>query len=406
MMPLEYISIVAGFLLIASVMASKLSSKFGVPGLLLFLLIGMLAGSEGLGGIYFDDYSLAKTVGDVALIFILFSGGIDTKWDNIRPVLGQGLILSTVGVALTMFFLGSFAWFILGSFSSFNVGFDGIDWVEGLLLGAIVSSTDAAAVFSIFKSSNLSLKGNLQPLLELESGSNDPMAVLLTTTLVGMLKTANSSFVELGITLICQIGVGILVGYGAGRLIIWRMNHWALDTKSLYPVVSIAQLLLTYGVATVFRGNGFLAVYLAGIVLGNHKFPYKETIVDFHEGISWLMQITMFLVLGLLVFPSQLPTIAPVAVIIALFLMFVARPLSVLVGLALTKYNPPEKLFISWVGLRGAVPIILAIAPITAGLTDAQTIFNLVFFIVLISVSIQGFTLVSTARWLKLAKET
>ncbi|MDJ0718219.1 MAG: potassium/proton antiporter [Prochloraceae cyanobacterium] len=406
MMPLEYISIVAGFLLLASAIATKLSSKFGVPGLLLFLLIGMLAGSEGLGGIYFEDYSLAKTVGDVALIFILFSGGIDTKWDNIRPVLGQGLILSTVGVALTMFFLGSFAWFILGSFSSFNVGFDGIDWVEGLLLGAIVSSTDAAAVFSIFKSSNLSLKGNLQPLLELESGSNDPMAVLLTTTLVGMLKTANSSFVELGITLICQIGVGILVGYGAGRLIIWRMNHWALDTKGLYPVISLAQLLLTYGVATVFKGNGFLAVYLTGIVLGNHKFPYKETIVDFHEGISWLMQITMFLVLGLLVFPSQLPTIAPVAVIIALFLMFVARPLSVLVGLALTKYNPPEKLFISWVGLRGAVPIILAIAPITAGLTDAQTIFNLVFFIVLISVSIQGFTLVSTARWLKLAKET
>ena len=406
MMPLEYISIVAGFLLLASAIATKLSSKFGVPGLLLFLLIGMLAGSEGLGGIYFEDYSLAKTVGDVALIFILFSGGIDTKWDNIRPVLGQGLILSTVGVALTMFFLGSFAWFILGSFSSFNVGFDGIDWVEGLLLGAIVSSTDAAAVFSIFKSSNLSLKGNLQPLLELESGSNDPMAVLLTTTLVGMLKTANGSFVELGITLICQIGVGILVGYGAGRLIIWRMNHWALDTKGLYPVISLAQLLLTYGVATVFKGNGFLAVYLTGIVLGNHKFPYKETIVDFHEGISWLMQITMFLVLGLLVFPSQLPTIAPVAVIIALFLMFVARPLSVLVGLALTKYNPPEKLFISWVGLRGAVPIILAIAPITAGLTDAQTIFNLVFFIVLISVSIQGFTLVSTARWLKLANET
>ena len=406
MMPLEYISIVAGFLLIASVMATKLSSKFGVPGLLLFLLIGMLAGSEGLGGIYFEDYSLAKNVGDVALIFILFSGGIDTKWDNIRPVLGQGLILSTVGVALTMFFLGSFAWFILGSFSSFNVGFDGIDWVEGLLLGAIVSSTDAAAVFSIFKSSNLSLKGNLQPLLELESGSNDPMAVLLTTTLVEMLKTANGSFVELGITLICQIGVGILVGYGAGRLIIWRMNHWALDTKSLYPVVSIAQLLLTYGVATVFKGNGFLAVYLTGIVLGNHKFPYKETIVDFHEGISWLMEITMFLVLGLLVFPSQLPTIAPMAVVIALFLMFVARPLSVFVGLALTKYNPPEKLFISWVGLRGAVPIILAIAPITAGLTDAQTIFNLVFFIVLISVSIQGFTLVSTARWLKLSNET
>ena len=402
-MSLEYLCIVAGILLLASVLTTKLSTRFGVPGLLLFLLIGILAGSEGIGGIYFDDYFLAKTIGDVALIFILFFGGLDTQWQKIKPILGQGLILSTVGVILTTLILGSFAWFILGSFSSFALGPDGIDWVQGFLLAAIVSSTDAAAVFSILKSSNLGLKGNLQPLLELESGSNDPMAVLLTTTLVNILVTADVSGVELVLTLFLQLTVGTLVGYGVGRWMSWVINRLSLDAESLYPVGSIAQVLLTYGIATFLKGNGFLAVYVTGLVLGNCQFSYKKTIVDSHEQISWLMQITMFLVLGLLVFPSQLPAIAPVALVISLFLMFVARPLSVFISLALTKYNWREKIFISWVGLRGSVPIILAVAPITASLTDANIIFNVVFFIVLISVSIQGFTLTATARWLKLS---
>ena len=402
-MSLEYLCIIAGILLFASVLTTKLSTRFGVPGLLLFLLIGILAGSEGIGGIYFDDYFLAKTIGDVALIFILFFGGLDTQWQKIKPILGQGLILSTVGVILTTLILGSFAWFILGSFSSFALGPDGIDSVQGFLLAAIVSSTDAAAVFSILKSSNLSLKGNLQPLLELESGSNDPMAVLLTTTLVNILVTADVSVVELVLTLFLQLSVGTLVGYGVGRWMSWLINRLSLDAESLYPVGSIAQVLLTYGIATFLKGNGFLAVYVTGLVLGNCQFPYKKTIVDSHEQISWLMQITMFLVLGLLVFPSQLPAIAPVALAISLFLMFVARPLSVFISLALTKYNWREKIFISWVGLRGAVPIILAVAPITASLKDANIIFNVVFFIVLISISIQGFTLTATARWLKLS---
>ncbi|MGB5771437.1 MAG: potassium/proton antiporter [Crocosphaera sp.] len=402
MLSLEHFLIFIGLLLLASVVASKLSSKFGIPGLLLFLLIGMLAGSEGLGGFYFDNYLWAKTVGDIALIFILFSGGLDTEWQDIRPVLGQGLILSTVGVTLTMLLLGSFAWLVLGSFSSFSLGLDGINWVDGLLLGAIVSSTDAAAVFSILKSSNLGLKGNLQPLLELESGSNDPMAVLLTMTLVGVINQGENSWLDLGINLILQLCVGTLVGYGSGRLMSWTTNRLGLTIKGLYPVISLARVLLTYGVATVLKGNGFLAVYVAGVVLGNRQYVYKETIVDFHEGISWLMQITMFLVLGLLVFPSQLVAIAPMSIVISLFLMLVARPLSVFLSLAWTNYNNSEKLFISWVGLRGSVPIILSIAPITAGIPDGETIFNVVFFIVLISVSIQGFTLASTARWLKL----
>ena len=404
MSSLVYFCIAAGILLLASVLTIKFSSNFGVPGLLLFLLIGILAGSEGIGGIYFDDYAVAKTVGDVALIFILFYGGLDTQWQSIRPVLRQGLILSTVGVAFTTLILGSFAWFLLGSFSDLAVGFDGISWVEGLLLGAIVSSTDAAAVFSILRASRLDLKGNLQPLLELESGSNDPMAVLLTVTLVEMLVTSGVSVVETVIKLFWQLGVGTLLGYGAGRLMSWSTNRLNLDTKGLYPVLTVARVLLTYGIASVLQGNGFLAVYVAGVIFGNSQFPNKETIADFHEGLSWLMQITMFLVLGLLVFPSYLPGVAPVAVGISLFLMFVARPLSVFVSLALTKYNLREKVFISWVGLRGAVPIILAIVPISANLEGAKAIFDVVFFTVMFTVAIQGFTLARSARWLKLAK--
>ncbi len=389
-------------LLLISVSASKVANKFGVPSLLLFLFIGMLAGSEGIGGLSFENYNLAKTIGDLALIFILFTGGLETEWKSIRPVLVQGLIMSTLGVALTMFFLGTFAWFMLGSFSSVMVGSDGINWVDGLLLGAIISSTDAAAVFSILKSSNLKLKGNLQPLLELESGSNDPMAVLLTTTLVNIVKTGDVSFLYLGITLIAQLAIGIIGGYGFGRLMTWIINNIKVNAQGLYPVISLGQVLLTYSVITLLQGNGFLGVYIAGVVLGNSNFTYKSTILDFHDAISWLMQIGMFLLLGLLVFPSQLITVAPIAIIIALFLMFIARPLSVIIGLAISPYNNSEKLFISWVGLRGAVPIILAISPIAVGIPDAKTLFNVVFFIVLISVSIQGFSLGPTARWLKL----
>lgn len=389
-------------LLLISVSASKVANKFGVPALLLFLFIGMLAGSEGIGGLSFENYNLAKTIGDLALIFILFTGGLETEWKSIRPVLVQGLIMSTLGVALTMFFLGTFAWFMLGSFSSVMVGSDGINWVDGLLLGAIISSTDAAAVFSILKSSNLKLKGNLQALLELESGSNDPMAVLLTTTLVNIVKTGDVSFLYLGITLIAQLAIGIIGGYGFGRLMTWIINNIKVNAQGLYPVISLGQVLLTYSVITLLQGNGFLGVYIAGVVLGNSNFTYKSTILDFHDAISWLMQIGMFLLLGLLVFPSQLITVAPIAIIIALFLMFIARPLSVIIGLAISPYNNSEKLFISWVGLRGAVPIILAISPIAVGIPDAKTLFNVVFFIVLISVSIQGFSLGPTARWLKL----
>ena len=403
-MAIEKIFIGTAVLLLLSIISSKASSKLGIPALLLFLTVGMLAGSEAIGGIEFDDPVLAKSIGDLALTLILFAGGLDTQWQQIRPVLWKGLTLSTVGVVLTMLLLGSFAWFVLGSFSSFDIGTKGITWLEGLLLGAIVSSTDAAAVFSTLRSSNLALKGDLQPLLELESGSNDPMAVLLTTSLIGIMTTADASIINLGISLIQQLVVGSVLGYGFGLGSVGVINHLRLGTQGLYPVATLALALLTFGVTSIFGGNGFLAVYIAGLVLGNRRLVNREIILSFHDGLAWLMQIAMFLVLGLLVFPSRLLPIAGVAVAMSLFLMFVARPLSVFLSLAFTHVSFREKLFISWVGLRGSVPIILATFPLMAGIAQADRVFNVVFFLVLTSVLIQGLSLAPVARWLGLAE--
>ena len=403
-MAIEEIFIVTAILLLLSIISSKVSIKLGIPALLLFLTVGMLAGSEGIGGIEFDDPLLAKSIGDLALTLILFAGGLDTQWRQIRPVLWKGLTLSTVGVVLTMLLLGSFAWFVLGSFSSFDIGAEGITWLEGLLLGAIISSTDAAAVFSTLRSSNLALKGDLQPLLELESGSNDPMAVLLTTSLVNILTTSDASIINLGISLMQQLVVGSALGYGFGLGSVWVVNRLRLGTQGLYPVATLALALLTFGVTATFGGNGFLAVYITGLVLGNRHLVNREIILSFHDGLAWLMQITMFLLLGLLVFPTRLLPIAGVAVAMSLFLMFIARPLSVFLCLAFTRVSFGEKLFISWVGLRGSVPIILATFPLMAGITQADRIFNVVFFLVLTSVLIQGFSLAPLARWLRLAE--
>ncbi|MGD1699772.1 potassium/proton antiporter [Dapis sp. BLCC M229] len=404
MIPVEQLFIVAGVLLLAGIIASKAANKLGVPALLLFLLVGMVAGSEGIGGIEFDNPMQAKLIGDLALTLILFAGGLDTKWTQIRPVLWKGLTLSTVGVGITALLLGSFAWFMLGSFTNFNIGPKGITWSEGLLLGAIMSSTDAAAVFSVLKTSNLGLKGDLQPLLELESGSNDPMAVLLTVQIVEILSTGDTSIIKLLISLFLQIGVGGAFGYGMGRAIVWVVNHLRLNSQGLYPVATLAMAMLTYGITDLFGGNGFLAVYIAGVVMGNFRFIYSETIRSFHDGLSWLMQIVIFLTLGLLVFPSRLLPVASVAIVIAIFLIFIARPVSVFICLAFSGYRLREKLFISWVGLRGSVPIILATFPVTSGISGGRSIFNVVFFIVLTSVLVQGLTLAPAARWLGLVE--
>jgi cell volume regulation protein A len=401
-MATEITFIVAGILLFSGVLASKVAARFGIPALFLFLVLGMVAGSDGLGIVDFDNPTLTRNIGDFALVIILFAGGVDANWKQIRPVLGIGLTLATVGVALTMLILGTFAWFVLDTFSTFNIGPSGITWGEGLLIGAILSSTDAAAVFSILKSSGLTLQGQLQPLLELESGSNDPMAVLLTGSIVQVFTTANFSPLGLAETLLLQLTIGSLLGYGFGQAIVWMVRRLQLAVPGLYPIATLAILLFSFGITSQLGGNGFLAVYIMGIILGNAPIPYRELIVSFHDGLSWLMSISIFLMLGLLVFPSQLPEVTAVGLAIALFLMVVARPISVFLCLLPTRMTLKEKGFLSWVGLRGAVPIILATLPLTAGIAGADQIFNVIFFTVLVSVLVQGLSLPRVARWLNL----
>ena len=392
MTPLEYILVGASVLLLLSVIASKASGRLGVPALLLFLVIGMLAGSEGPGGIEFDNAHLAQSLGVVALSFILFAGGLETQWESISSEIWRGLSLSTLGVAITAILVGTFAMMVL-KFSFF----------EGMLLGAIVSSTDAAAVFSVLGSSNVSLKGGLKPLLELESGSNDPMAVFLTLGVIRILSNPGSSLWDLVPSFFLQMGLGSVLGYALGKGMIFVINQLRLEFEGLYPVLSLAGVLFIYGLTTSLGGNGFLAVYVAGIILGNNEFIHKKSLVLFHDGLAWLMQITMFLTLGLLVFPRRLPGIAGIGLFVSLFLIFVARPVSVYASLLFAKLSVRRKALISWVGLRGAAPIILATFPLVSGIPKADTIFNLVFFIVLSSVLLQGTTITQTAKWLKVA---
>ncbi|MBN1967006.1 MAG: potassium/proton antiporter [Anaerolineae bacterium] len=388
-MTIEVILVWAALLLLVSILASRVSAYLGVPALLLFLLIGMLAGSEGPGGVYFDDPWFSQLLSVVALAFILFSGGLDTQLRDIRPVLRKGLLLSTFGVFVTALSVGWVATVLLD-----------FSFKEGVLLGAIVSSTDAAAVFAVLRAKNVGLKGNLKPLLELESGSNDPMAIFLTAGMIRLIETPAETPLALIPMFVQQMVVGAAAGYGIGRLGVIVINRLRLEYEGLYPVLTIALVLLAYGATTVSGGNGFLAVYLAGVITGNSNFVHKASLRRFHEGLAWLMQIAMFLTLGLLVFPSELTPVIGNGLLIALFLMLVARPASVFLSLGRSRMTVGEKTFVSWVGLRGAAPIILATFPLLAGLSKADTIFNLVFFIVLTSVLVQGTTLNRVARWL------
>ena len=383
--------LVTALLLLAALGASKLSSRLGVPGLLLFLAIGMLAGSDGPGGIWFDDARLSQSVGVISLAFILFSGGLETNRQAIRPVIWQGLSLSTLGVAITALLVGTFAHYILRT-----------TWLEGVLLGAIVGSTDAAAVFSILRSKNVSMKGHTQALLELESGSNDPMAVLLTVGLIEAITHPETGPLRLVLLLVLQLAVGAVCGFAAGRAALWALNRVKLDSDGLYPVFTIAIVLLTYSGASLLEGNGFLAVYLAGIILGNGEFLHRRSLLRFHDGLAWLMQIAMFLVLGLLVFPHELPPVAVPGLLLAAFLMLVARPAAVFLALTFARLRLRQKALVGWVGLRGAVPIILATFPLLAGLDVSRLFFNLVFFIVLTSVLLQGTTIPWMTRLLRL----
>ncbi|MCH2179168.1 MAG: potassium/proton antiporter [Mariniblastus sp.] len=402
MLPIDPLVLVAGVLLLVGVMASKLAERVGVPSLLLFLLVGMLAGSEGIGKISFDSAELARNIGELALLIILFAGGLDTDWKTVRPVLIPGVLLSTVGVLITTLLLGLFTWFVLGTFSKFDIGSGGFSFMEGLLLAAIVSSTDAAAVFSVFRSSAIQPTMKIRSLLEFESGSNDPMAVLLTTTLLGIMTGAEGAggFVLLNLAqqLLVGVAVGSLIGL-AGAAMVSRLRFGA---PGIYPIFILSLGFISFGLAGVLDGNGFLSVYVAGVVIGNRLKCNRNSVVEFHDGLSWLAQISMFIVLGLLVFPSHLVSIVWVGTAMAFFLMFVARPISVFVCLSPLKMKRNEISYISWVGLRGSVPIVLATFPSAYGLEKSNEIFNIIFFIVILSISVQGSTLVPCARWLKL----
>jgi len=386
----ENILLLGSLLLFLSIISSKTSFKLGIPTLILFLVVGMLAGSDGPGGIFFDDYQIAQLLGVVALNFILFSGGLDTKWESIRPVLWQGVSLATLGTLITALAVGVFTTYLLG-----------YSLLEGMLLGAIVSSTDAAAVFSILRSRSVGLKGNLRPILELESGSNDPMAYFLTVSLIYLIAEPDASMVSLVLRFFKSMILGGISGYVFGRAMTWIINQIKLDIDGLYPVLILSLVFFTFSFTDFIGGNGFLAVYISAVILGNSSFLHKKSLIRFYDGQAWLMQIVMFLTLGLVVFPHEIIPVLDKGVLIALFLIFVARPLAVLISLIFFKeLNIRKKLFLSWVGLRGAVPIIFATYPLLAGVPVAKNIFNLVFFISVSSVLLQGTTLPMVARWL------
>ena len=385
----ENILLIASVLIFISVLAGKTSFRIGVPTLILFLAVGMLAGSEGIGKIPFDDPGLAQFIGIVALNFILFSGGFETDWNSVKPILWQGIALSVVGVLLTAFTLGLFVWWV----TDFTI-------YEGLLLGAIVSSTDAAAVFSILRSKSLALKGHIRPTLEFESGSNDPMAYILTIVFIGLVQNGEQSFWSVLLMFLTQLLLGGALGYLFGLGSKYVINHIKLDYEGLYPVLSITLMILTYSVTTAIGGNGFLAVYISALYLGNQDLMHKRTIMKMFDGLAWLMQIILFVVLGLLVFPSHIVPVIGIGLLISAFLIFVARPASVFLILTFFRVRARTRLLISWVGLRGAVPIVFATFPLMAGLEKAEMIFNIVFFISLTSVLIQGTTVPVVAKWL------
>ena len=376
---IEPLFIVFSSLVILSILTIKLSIRFGIPSLVLFLAIGMLAGSDGLGGMYFDNPALVQTLGVIALALILFAGGLDTEWAGVRPVLWNGLALSTIGVLITAVLVGLFVSWV-----------QGFSFLEGLLLGAIVSSTDAAAVFMVLRARQARLPRSLTQLLELESGSNDPMAVVLTVALIQLLTNPATSFGELAVYFVMQMAVGAVLGIVMGEVMRWTLNGLNLELEGIYPVLSVAFALLTYGLTAELHGSGFLAVYLAGLTMRRKPFTHQPSLLQFHDGLAWLMQITMFLILGLQVFPARLAPIAGVGLLISLFLIFVARPVSVYTALVFSRMPLREQTLVAWVGLRGAVPIVLATFPVLAGIKQADTMFHLVFFIVLTSVLLQG----------------
>ena len=391
---IEQLILLGAVLILLGIFSSKISARLGLPLLVLFLMIGMLAGEDGVGQINFDNPEIAHALGTLALAIILFDGGLQTPFKAIRQVWKPASLLATLGVLVTAMLTGVAASYVLP-----------ISLLEGLLLGAIVGSTDAAAVFSLLRNADIHLNTRLKSTLEIESASNDPMAIFLTVALLQILTTDTEPGVQLFQMFFMQMGLGALFGLTIGYLAVKVINKINLQVNGLYPILVTASGLLSFGLAANLGGSGFLAIFVCGVMIGNKQFAFQRFTFLFHDGLAWLSQITMFVVLGLLIMPSSLLSIWWQGLLIAGVLVFIARPLAVIPILKLFKFNIREITLVSWVGLRGSVPIILAIFPLMYGLPSAQLLFNVVFFVVLISATLQGGTLPWVARKLKLIEE-
>ncbi|MFZ2909864.1 MAG: potassium/proton antiporter, partial [Candidatus Desulfobacillus denitrificans] len=381
---------IGAVIFVAAVLVSAWAFRFGAPLLLVFLVVGMLAGEDGPGGIRFDDYRATYLVGNLALAVILFDGGLRTRVTSFTLGFRPAMSLATLGVVVTTAITGAIAAWALE-----------LSLLQGLLVGAIVGSTDAAAVFSLLRNQGIRLKQRVATVLEIESGSNDPMAIFLTVALVTLLASGDAPSWQIGVFFVQQMGIGLLGGVLGGRLLAWLVNRIRL-AEGLYPLLALAGGLFLFGLVGQAGGSGFLAIYAAGIVFGNRPVHAREDILGVHDGLAWLAQIVMFLVLGLLAAPSALVAVAPAALLVSAGMMFVARPLAVWLSLLAHRAPFAEKLFISWVGLRGAVPVVLALFPLMGGLAHAQLYFNVAFFVVLTSLVFQGWTIAPLARLLKL----
>ena len=398
----EPILLVGSVLMLAGIMAGKVGTRFGVPALLLFLITGMLFGSSGLG-IQYNDAGHTQFVGMVALTVILFFGGLETKFAEIRPILGPGITLSTLGVLLTTVCFGGF----LYGLDQLGLAPVHFTFPIALLLAATMSSTDSASVFALLRSKNMHLKEGLRPILELESGSNDPMAYMLTIALIQYVTGGSEgSAGSILVTFLLQFSVGGLLGYVMGWLTVKLLNKANIGNEALYPILLLCVVFLTFSATTLLQGNGYLAVYIMGVLVGNKRVVHKKSIVTFFDGLTWLLQIALFIILGLFVDAHNLLPIAGFALLAGLFMIFIARPLAVQLCLVFfPSISMRGRWFLSWVGLRGAVPIIFATYPLMSQVEGAETLFHIVFFITLLSLLIQGSTMPAVARLLGLDEE-
>ncbi|WP_195244415.1 potassium/proton antiporter [Clostridium celatum] len=381
--------IICSLILLICITSTKILYKFGVPILLIFIVLGMLFGSDGIVGIYFDNYELASDISSIALIFIMFYGGFGTNWNMAKPVALQSIAMSSLGVVLTAGLTGLFC------FLAFKTTL-----LEGLLIGSIVASTDAASVFAILRSQKLNLKSSLASTLEIESGSNDPFAYMLTIIILGLMSNGGYGYIIP--ILLSQIIVGILASIILSKSSIFLLRHTKFEIEGFYPIFITAIAVLSYSLSEYFGGNGYLSVYITGIIIGNSKIPHKKSIFQFFDGVSWLMQILLFFLLGLLAFPSKIPSVMLKGVSISIFMILIARPVATFSILSLFKVPFKQKLFISWVGIRGAASIVFAIFAITYGVPINNDIFHIIFFIALFSVSVQGTLIPLVAKKLDL----